>query len=213
MSLVCWSGGLDSTLVLHRLATEHRDGTLYHPHGVRALTIHHSQVSTNRPAADAARAAVKEKFRRSGFTVGYLEVTVRQSARSWRTENFIGSSDNPQALLWLTLAVNYLERDESLHAGYIRGDDYWHHAGEFGKAFGTLQELAGRTGRMFHPLEWLSKADVITEAKRLDLYRHCWWCEEGAPKVVRGKARPCGKCKSCRTNDTALWQLSQTATD
>jgi 7-cyano-7-deazaguanine synthase in queuosine biosynthesis len=192
MSLVCWSGGLDSTLVLHKLAAEHRDGTLYHPCGVRALTIRHPQIAVYRPAADAARAALKEKFRRAGLIISYLDVSFKQ-----------------EALLWLTTAVNYLERDESLHTGYIRGDDYWHKADRFGAVFDSLQALAGRTGKMFHPLEWESKADVIRQTKELDLYRHCWWCEECSPKVVRGRAKPCGKCKSCLTNDTALWQLEQ----
>lgn len=209
MSLVCWSGGLDSTLVLHTMATEQRDGTKPHPHGVRALTIIHPQVSCHQPSADKARAAIKEAFRKQALTVSYLEVTIGQTAASWRNESFVGSSSNPQSLLWLTLAVNYLERDEDLHTGYIRGDDYWHSLGRSQAAFDALQKLAEHTGQMVHPLEWETKADVIRRTKELDLYRHCWWCEEMAPKKVRGKVRPCGVCKSCLTNDTGLWQIEK----
>lgn len=211
MSLVCWSGGLDSTLVLHRLAVEQRDGAMYHPHGVRALTILHPQIAMHEGAAAKARKSLAEKFRALGLTIGYVEITVKQDARSWRAEQFVGSSDNPQALLWLTTAVNYLERDESLHTGYIRGDDYWHNANRYQTAFDALQAVSGHTGQMFHPLEWDSKADVIRRAKELDLHDLCWWCEEPELKTVRGKVQACGKCKSCETHRIGEWVCSRDA--
>lgn len=84
MSLVLWSGGLDSTLILHNLAKEHRDGVKHHPHGVRALTIDCSQVSYHLPTVKASRKALKEVFRKAGFTVGYEEVMHHTASRSWR---------------------------------------------------------------------------------------------------------------------------------
>lgn len=209
MSLICWSGGLDSTLVLYRMAKELRDGTVYHPHGVRALTIVHPQVSCHFASAAACRKSLVDFFSKHGLVISYLTVEVKQNAQSWKHENLLAGGGNPQALLWLTTAVNYLEENESLYTGYIRGDDYWHHADQFRAAFDSLQRLGGKTGGMWHPLEWESKADVIKATKDAGLYRHCWWCEETAPKVVRGKAVPCGKCKSCHTHETAEWQLSR----
>ncbi len=205
MSLVCWSGGLDSTLVLHRLAVEQRDGTAFHQHGVRALTILHPQVSMHEAAAAKARKAVKEKFRRSGLTIAYIEVTIGQTAAAWRQPGMIGSSANPQALLWLTTAANYLEHVEDLYSGYIRGDDFWHNAGRYHAAFDALQAVAEHTGRMVHPLEWDSKADVIRQTKEAELHDLCWWCEEIKLKRVRGKPQPCGKCKSCETHAAGEW--------
>lgn len=205
MSLLCWSGGLDSSLVLHQIAVEQRDGTKAHPHGIRALTIHHTQISMCGAAADKARKALAEKFRRSGLNINYLDVTVEQSAKSWRTENFLGSCDNPQALLWLTVAANYLERDEDLYSGYIRTDDYWHSANRYQAAFEALQAVAGRTGRLVHPLEWETKADVIRSTKELQLHDLCWWCEKSNLKPKRGTYAPCGVCKSCQTHATGEW--------
>ncbi len=210
MSLLCWSGGLDSTLALHRIATEHRDGSTHHPHGIRAITIVHPQVSMHEKAAAKARAALKEKFRTSGFTINYLEVSAKQDFSTWRPEKGIGSSDNPQALLWLTTAINYLERDEDLYSGYIRTDDFWHNAGRYQAAFDALQVAAGHTGRMLHPLEWDSKADVIRQTKEQALHDLCWWCEDWSPKSVRGRFEACGKCKSCETYAVGEWVCSRT---
>ncbi len=211
MSLVLWSGGLDSTLILHTLATEARDGVRHHPHSVRALTITQSQLGVHQPSADAARDKVKKAFRAAGLIVNYLDVTLSHGHTGKRSEQFIGSSDNPQLLLWLSLAVNYLEPDEDLYAGHIRGDDAWHRIGHLWAAFNGLQGLAGHTGTMQFPLEWKRKADVIRETKALDLYRLCWWCEELDPPKSHGRRVPCGKCNSCVTNDTGLWQLEREA--
>lgn len=209
MSLVCWSGGLDSTLVLHRLAVEQRDGTAHHPHGVRALTILHPQTSMHEVAAAKARKAIAARFLKLGLTISYLEVAIKQSAVAWRIERFVGSSTNPQALLWLTTAVNYLEYDEDFYTGYIRGDDYWHGANRYQAAFDCLQSIAGHTGAMRHPLEWDSKAEVIRRTKELKLHDLCWWCEEMELKPVRGKARACGTCKSCETHAAGQWICSR----
>ncbi len=205
MSLICWSGGLDSTLVLYDLAREHRDGVNFQQHGVRALSIIHPQISQHRKAVERSRKALKRKFREAGLTIAFLEVEITQTAAAWKEQNFLGSAANPQSFLWLTMAANYLEPVEDLYSGYIRGDDFWHRAEKCQTAFAGLQSFAGREGRLIHQLEWVDKAEVITRTKELGLYDLAWWCEDLKPP--RGK--PCGKCPSCRTNDAALWKLSQ----
>lgn len=131
-----------------------------HKHGVRALTIVHPQVSMHEGAAAAARAKLKRKFLKMGLNITYIEQAVRQDFVGWYGRQGIGCSENPQALLWLTTAVNYLESDEDLYSGYIRGDDYWHKAGGYQAAFDALRAVSGLTGRIVHPLEWETKADV-----------------------------------------------------
>jgi 7-cyano-7-deazaguanine synthase in queuosine biosynthesis len=208
MSLVLWSGGLDSTLILHDLAKEQRDGTLYHPHGIRALTIHHPQVGYHPPTLAASQKKLKDVFRKSGFTINYLDVTLSQSHAGWRSEGFVaGTSFNPQMVLWLTLSAHYLQGNEDLYAGYIRTDDAWHNIGNLWMAFNGLQSLAGRSGTMRFPLEWQRKADVIRRTREHGLYQHCWWCEESDPKKLDKKTKRCGKCTSCMTHDAGEWQL------
>lgn len=209
MSLVCWSGGLDSTLVLHNLAIGQRDGLEFHKHGVRALTINHPQIGCCQRRAEKARWAVKAHFRRIGLTISYIEVTIEQTAQSWRTESFVIGSGNPQATLWLTIAANYLDNDENLYTGYIRGDDFWHRADLYCQAFGAIQRLAERGGGFTHPLEWTDKAEVIAQTKKLKLYDLCWWCEEIRPPRHNGRIVSCGKCASCITNDMGLWKLTR----
>lgn len=212
MSLLLWSGGLDSTLVLHRLAIEQRDGIKSHPHGIRALSIDHPQVAYHPPTAKASRQAIKEAFRKKALTASWIDIAIQKQCRSWRADNGIANSGNPQLLLWLTTAVNYLEPDEDLYTGYIRGDDVWHSVGRLVTAFANLQELGRKSGKLIHPLEYETKADVIRAMKVEHLYKHCWWCEESKPKMRNGKGQPCGKCKSCLTNDTALWQIERSTT-
>ena len=92
-----------------------------------------------------------------------------------------------------------------MYSGYIRGDDYWHNANRYQTAFEALQLVAGRTGKLWHRLEWESKADVIRQARAAGLEKLCWWCEEQELKPVRGRVRACGKCKSCETHTAGEW--------
>jgi 7-cyano-7-deazaguanine synthase in queuosine biosynthesis len=209
MSLLLWSGGLDSTLVLHNIAKEARDGTQYHANGIRALTINQSPYSMNERAASGARKSIAEKFRKDGLIINYINVTIKQDHSGWRSEGFIGYCENPQALLWLTVAINYLGRDENLYTGYIRGDDYWHSSKDYNDAFSAIQRAEQRRGLLIHPLEWQSKVDVIKSAKDIGVYEICWWCEEERVKRVDRKFKPCGKCKSCLTHDAAEYIIAK----
>lgn len=209
MSLLLWSGGLDSTLILHDIAKEARDGTKHHPHGIRVLSVIHEQVGCHQKAAAKSRESIKIWLRRQGMSPTFINLEWKQEWRSWRAEQGIGSANNPQAFLWFTIAMNYLEPDEDLYAGYIRGDDFWHHIGAVRHSFGALKALAGHGGTMIFPLEWERKSDVIRRTKELGLYDLCWWCEENSPPKVNRKLVACGKCQSCLTNEAGLWELER----
>lgn len=46
---------------------------------------------------------------------------------------------------------------------------------------------------------------MIRRTKELCLFDLCWWCEEQELKAVRGKLKPCGRCKSCETHAAGEW--------
>jgi len=194
MSLVLWSGGCDSTLLLHQVASE--KATRDDP--VRALSIVHDQVPANKEQAQARKNILKE-FKRRGLHVVHSTVRVKTTGLF-----SVKGGGNTQAVLWLGLAVPYLFKDEDLYAGYIRGDDYWHYEGWLQEAFKNLKHAKYLKGRLRTPLEWLTKGEVIKELKQKKLLRLTWYCEN--PKK---NGKPCGKCHSCKVHRTGVWQLKQ----
>lgn len=201
MSLVCWSGGCDSTLLLYALAHE---ATPWKP--VRALNLRFDQVPCAEQQA-AARRRILAYMRSRGLHVEYHEAVVHN-----RKGTFVERGNGLiQAQLWLSMAVSYLNHDEDLFMGYIRSDDMWHYRHDYGNGFQHLQLLAGKTGNLFMPLEWLTKADVILLNKEHNLLDKVWWCEGEPVSSKDGDAvtidqvayEPCHKCSSCLTHDTA----------
>lgn len=200
MALVCWSGGADSTLILHDLAVRYK-GKKDKPdeHGLRALSVIHSQVPCQ-PQSRAARRKIAAKFRKTGLAFRHATLAFKGSGDFDMPGNSGGLYQPP---LWLAAAVGYLEPDEDLYMGYIRGDDIWHHADQLRGAFRCLQDIGGRTGKLVTPLEWFHKSDVIRELRRANLLRHCWHCEGAGDAELR----PCGRCASCESHHVGLFRL------
>ena len=116
MTLVCWSGGCDSTLVLADLLEDPPKNEQ-----VRSISINHPQQIVNSYRARAARKKLLRVFKKQGFDHQHVEVTFRQSG------SFdLVSLGNPQAPVWLLISFLYLRRNENLYLGYVRGDDLWH---------------------------------------------------------------------------------------
>jgi len=207
MAIVCWSGGLDSTLVLCDLARAMKDGHAPDKHGVRALSIVHEQVPCQ-PQARIARASLRVRFKEMGLRFDQTTVALKSSGRFQATRG----SGLAQPLFWLGIAVSYLEEDEDLYMGYVHGDCVWHYSDHLKAAFGGLQGVGGRTGKLCLPLEWLRKVDVILKCQDLGLYDHCWWCEGDQADLVKlehGRLGPCGRCPACETHGVGLWLLEQ----
>lgn len=205
MALVCWSGGLDSTLVLYDLAVRYRDDkTPPDAHGLRAVSVVHHQVSCQKQAR-RARNAIRRAMRKENLAF-------RHAAVRWRASGEFSGHQAEGGLaqpgLWLAVAQSYLLDDEDLYLGYVKGDDVWHHFSELKQAFAGMQGLAGKTGRLLTPLEWDRKADVIARIRRAKLYRHCWYCEGSNWRGDEPK-EPCGVCVPCRTHRAARWVLRQ----
>lgn len=193
--LVCWSGGCDSTLLLHEAARVH--GTPQSP--VRAVAITCDQV-TARAREKRARARLLREFRKQGLHVALTEIHIETVSG-----NGIATYGLPQAILWL-YASQMLGSDEHLALGYVRGDDWTVHQREFLHVFDSLQRIGGRAGRLLFPLCYIEKRAVLGELSERKLLDLTWWCE--IPPEHKGR-EPCGKCHSCQRHETALWQLER----
>lgn len=196
MSLVLWSGGCDSTLVLYQLARE--EGTAQKP--IRTLSIIHPQVE-GRDGQAAARAKILRRFKQLGLHVESSVLTISQSKGL-----AVEPAGLPQPVMWLTSAVLYLSTvaEEKLYTGHIRGDDVWRCSGMLNQAFGLLCEVAGRKkAEWVTPLMDTSKWEVLRELKAAKLLDLCWWCEH--PE----KGKPCGSCYPCKNHAMAEWRMQR----
>jgi len=194
MSLVLWSGGCDSTLVLRDLA--HEKSTKKEP--VRALTIVHNQVGARREQADA-RAKILAEFRDCGLHIKHIKVSIKVSGPDWAV-----GGGSFQAMLWLSTAVSILGKGEELYTGHCEEDSVWKRYGQLSSALkGALSALDKDDCEWVTPLCWESKREIIRRLKELKLHDMCWWCE--SPK----SGKRCGQCTPCRMHETALWQMKR----
>lgn len=193
--LVCWSGGCDSTLLLHHTARLY--GTPKSP--VRALTIRSDQVGSDMREA-AARQSLLKRFKKDGLHIEVNEVQIKTLQG-----NGLHSNGLPQAVLWL-LATQALRDGDSLALGYVRGDDYAAEVEAFRSVFDTLQRVSHRTGALWLPLLSTEKRGVLHQLRELKLLDLCWWCEM---RLGPKKKLPCGECASCETHEMGVLKLER----
>jgi len=201
-SLVVWSGGADSTLVLYDLA---QYSSAKHP--VRAVSFEHSQV----PGAQEhyyARNKILLHLRNQGAHVQHTLVKVSTHGAF----EFLGDNSDPQAVFW-TLAIQMLRPDEDIYFGYTKEAGWWR-GNHFGRVFTEFQRAAERHGALYLPLGMMARPAVLHRLKGLGLLKMVWWCEgerlaTQRPTKIKRAAKPCGKCGSCLHHATALWQLKE----
>ena len=214
MSLVCWSGGCDSTLILHDLA---KAASTFHPgtdqgKPVRAISLNYSQVPAHAEQS-RARKKILEWFKARGYPVDHTEISID-------TNNGLEYHGNPQATMWL-LAQQALHVDEHLYSGYHRGDDFWHDGHHLTAAFDHLQKLGLRNGQWVFLLASEHKYQIIDRLKKtgdpgrpeMSLYNLCWWCADlqSFNDDAKIRSEPCGRYQSCITHNLALQECAMRA--
>lgn len=194
MTLVCWSGGCDSTLVLYDLAQK---ASPENP--VRTISIDVCQISMGKEQA-RARKKILAWMKKKGLHIEHNEVKLSVEQGSGLLHH-----GNPQAVIWL-LAIQALKKEEDLYAGYVLKDDWWVDYSSWRSIFSTFQTLAHRTGSLVTPLCRTYKRDVLKRLDTLGLLSLVWWC--AATNLPKNKLRkaPCGNCSSCIDHETAIWQ-------
>lgn len=147
-SLVVWSGGADSTLVLRDLA---QYSSAQHP--VRAVSFEHNQI-TAAQEHQYARNRILKWLRDCGHHVRHAVVSIKVSGGfEFRT------TGNPQAVIW-TLAAQMLRDDEDLYFGYTKGESWWR-GGNLARTFTEHQRLANRRGCLYMPLASMDRPAVL----------------------------------------------------
>jgi len=174
--IVLWSGGFDSTLVLHQLL-EH-----YPNDHITAVSVINKDVAGDRLKQEK-KAKIK-LLKRLGDRVDYKEINITSdlTAITW------------QMPIWLSHVLPYLKDGDHLSMGYLSSDGYSFFSARenFKKAFDATMVLQGKKDtELVFPLEGWTKGNVIRDLKKNRLLKDCWYC--GKPK----KGRPCGKCMKC----------------
>jgi 7-cyano-7-deazaguanine synthase in queuosine biosynthesis len=200
-ALVCWSGGADSTLVLHDLAKA--ESTNAFPTPIRSISFDVSQCPGG-PEQARARTRILEWFKARDYPVTNTVVKI-ESGDAFEYHG------NPQATLWL-LAQQSLRADENLYSGYHRGDDFWQGSAHLQIAFDEMQKLGLRSGRWIFPLMVQNKYQIIERLKKTgepgnletSLYPLVWYCgrQEKVDKTPHDEI--CGRCQPCITHALAL---------
>ena len=198
MALVLFSGGCDSTLVLHDLLKANDKNYISQ---ITALSINHCQVSANEQNK-AARESFKEEMgkRELNLHVNFCEIAITNTCSA--NVNSIGSYGLSQPIIWSTIAMLYASNEDTIYFGYHSGDDFWLYKNEFEAAIQNICKISAKTIKIEYPLRHLYKHDIIRILKERGLYEKTWYCEY--PTVEN---KPCGECVPCRTHRTALWYL------
>ncbi len=192
--LVLWSGGCDSTLVIHQLLKRPDTGK------VRAVSIVHENVGAVMQQR-AARAALLPLLP----GVDHFEVHVHTDKHDRQLAS-IGSGTS-QVLLWMSAILPVLEAGETLATGHTLDDGgFWRlypHARAMFDAASTLRQAWEKeemeAPRWVVPLEWMTKANVLDQLLATPLYALCWYCES-----PNGIARCGGSCLPCKDHVMAL---------
>ena len=195
-TVVVWSGGADSTMLLTEHAHESSAKT-----PVRAITVedHHQLDSKFMKSQRMARKRYLAWAKKQGYHIdhGSLVISV-ESGDAW-VQHAAG-----QYSLWVAHLAPYLPERCRLLFGYIAVDGFWHMKAEHEAALGTLQKLVRADWQIEYPYEWSKKYEVYRSLEGWKVPHDCWWsCEE--PKKVWA---PCGKCAKCKERKVGMADLA-----
>lgn len=186
--LICvyWSGGLDSTALLHALATKYRENEIY------AVSL---DVDSVRSASldGSAREKLKEYFTQHFGNVHFV-AEKRATLCCGHGDGYYGLG---QPLLWLGAVGELMAGSpKNICFGYIKGDCIWHYFEYFKQVFQGLNKIAGNTCNLCVPFEFVDKQDIVNYLKAVGILDICPTCD--APEIdADGKPMPCGTCYKC----------------
>jgi 7-cyano-7-deazaguanine synthase in queuosine biosynthesis len=192
---VIWSGGLDSTVLLHTLAR-----VSIEDNPIVAISINHHQIHKDKELMEKKAREKYLKFaKRNRYHISHHTLNINCDTGIW-------PQGHDQATIWSVTILPYIKHNSVLHFGYIKEDDFWH-GGRV--AFDTIingLSILRQAGdpfyvEMAYDLEWESKANLINYANDNLPNGSYWYCE--APKKAGRGFKSCGTCGCCERHDAA----------
>lgn len=193
MTLILWSGGFDSTLVLYDECVKAKKEGKGMP---RALSINHDQVPAKKQQY-RARKAIWKKLKSRGYKFQWSEVSIQTKGMFYP----VYGAHLVQPGIWIPQAILYLAQKEDLLTGWTAGGDVFHYMYWIRSSFAYHMDTIGKEGKLISPLEFTPKCEVIQRLKKAKLMSLPWTCEDSKTFV------PCQKCKPCLDLKTARYRL------
>lgn len=190
--VVLWSGGYDSTALLHALAIKYPDKR------ITALSFYVDRISNKKRDA-RARQRIKQIFKEQQINnVSFVECALKIR----HVDNGYGLGQPPIWLMGIGMAL--YGSDKAICLGYIKEDDLWHYIQYFKEAFNGMKYiLDSSNSELFFPLEWTNKMKVLSYLKAAKLLEACSTCEYENDNATE----PCHNCISCKKYEHALQEL------
>lgn len=185
-NIVLWSGGADSTLVLHQYA-----GASAEDYPVRAISVksHPYLGSPFMAAQNKARGLYLDFAKGRGYHIKHEEVDVSGDFEFLTAEH---GEYLAQPIMWLSVLFQVVGNEDNVLLSYIKSDIFWHRRHEFEEAFKALLKLKNIKATIEYPVEFYEKADVLRELKREKVPNNAWFvCES----TTNGEL--CGQCCKC----------------
>jgi len=194
--MVLWSGGADSTVILHDWATQ--IGSEEWP--INAITFEHYLVNKEQEKHQkAARERYKIFAKERNLHIIYRNISVKSNIEP-------PVDSGIQQVLWACHMMPYFRNDDTIGFGYINDDDcnFWHYKKEFVDMINSYAKYRGITLDVRFPLEFKKKIDIVYSLKNYGIPPDCiWTCE------TPHKGKPCGICHKCEDLATACLKAKQ----
>ena len=207
--VVPWSGGMDSTALVHCLATamkqENSNQRIY------AISISHPMLAQSKTDMEKkARKILLEKFKKQDLNVANIEINIGIPGKSIELiEGLMEGkrySGSPQIMTWLSNILLYCPDGSQLLMSYVKEDETFElhreNAISFVKAMGKLlkRDISFNTPlkdsvSKFEIMEYLSKNDLLFDTHS---------CEH--PVLLDGEWMNCNICGSCLSNMLCLME-------
>ena len=172
MITVTFSGGCDSTLVLYTTLMRKLRGEINDE--IQILTINCNQIPAQKEQR-RARTRILEEFKKrelTNYSINEISIITSDSSSGIRFDYGL-----IQPIVWLTLAPLYVANNGKLQMGYHRGDDFWGKRYNAEESFNKSCFVMCKKCEIEYPLEYNTKAEIISLLKQRDLYDLCWYCE------------------------------------
>lgn len=197
-NVILWSGGPDSTLILHKLAIRGP---------VRALTLTDYPFLNKRQ--ERAQYYARINYIHSLDNDIYRNIKLDEIAITG-SANIYADHKNElgEPLIFLCYCMPSIKDKDIVFLGYLNNTIFSRNIDTFRKTWDTIMELKGMRSELKFPyieqgLDKLKqKAEILRQLEEYNISESCYWsCSR--PIVNNNKYIPCNTCKKCKEKEQA----------
>lgn len=193
-----WSGGCDSTALLYKL--------LNSDDKFRTLSIDHCQISEEQRAMEYQSRDKILQWAKDNYKIDVTNTVIKIENKGPHDYG-ISTNGNPQLLMMTQLGLLYIDIDDKLWLGIIKGDDSIRNLYNINKIARQVNYIRTDSDKIEPiietPLCYTSKAEILKEMPE-DLLKLTWWCESPTKNN-----RKCSKCPSCIRHNMSLYEMNE----